>query len=220
MRFLGRGLLVCLVVCLGLFPTRAEAATITIPLDTLSAGSFDFSETFDQDNDVALISFSLSAAATVSIEMTSQTATPAGFDPILTLFRPGTDFMGSFDRLSDSESGMLDALLSAGDYLLAITQYNNFYVDGENRFDFDAALNGAFTKMLFDPLDTVPCGEFVAFDFTADAPECRTAAFAGSLTVEPELVPEPGAIVLLALGGTAMGLRRRHRKRRPWKDAT
>jgi hypothetical protein len=50
--------------------------------------------------------------------------------------------------------------------------------------------------------------------------DCRTPNFAGSLTIEPENVPqpvpEPGSLTLLALGGAALLARRdRWRRRKP-----
>lgn len=211
MGLFGRVAVVLVVACLGLFPARSEAATITIPLGSPGFGTTTFNGTFTADNDVALISFGLSTTSLVTADITSHLQTPAGFDPILTLFSPGTDFMGGFDFLLEDTAGLISALLGPGNYLLAITQYSNFYVPFQNRFDFDAAVNGAFTKALFDSNDTLACDDFIAFDFNTLTPVCRTGAFAGSLTVQS--IPEPATLSLLAVGAAAIAVRRQRRKR-------
>jgi hypothetical protein len=202
---LGHALLVILVACLCLTPARAEAATIE--LGTASGTTFDFSGVFGADNDVALIFISLLGTAEVSAEMTSQLETPAGFDPILTLFGPGTEFRGAFDFLSENAFGLLDPMtLAAGNYVLALTQYNNFYAF-TGGFEYDGANSGDLTAILSGGVTT--CAEFVDLDGN-----CRTANFAGSLSIQPENVPEPGSLALLMVGGAALLVRRR-RWRRP-----
>jgi hypothetical protein len=221
----GRALLVFAVVCLGVMPARGEAASISIPLGTLDPGSFSFGGTFSQDNDVALIAFEVADPSLVTIQMTSQLATPAGFDPTLTLFGPGSDFLGAFDVIAeDSLLGSLQVTLAEGtSYLLAITQYNNLYLGG-GLFEYsDETLwpGGLFTEILFavddqgQPVD-LGCDRFVAFNFDSGSAECRTGTFAGTLSVESlRDVPEPGTLSLLAIGGAALAARRRCRTRDP-----
>jgi PEP-CTERM motif len=207
---------VIVVVCLSLLPARSEAAAITHPIDfgTVSAGITPFDGIFELDNDVALIRFTLDASADVSAEVTSHLASPAGFDPILTLFGPGSSFLGAFDFLTDSSTGSLSAgLLGPGNYLLALTQYVNFFSPFEGQFDFDQDADGLFTQSLFDPSGALGCTAFVAFNFATEQAECRTPAFAGSLTVEPAAVPEPGTLALLAVSAATL-LARRPRRRR------
>ena len=205
----GQSLLVFLVACLSLMPARAEAATID--LGTASGTTFDFSGFFGADNDVALIFLSLSGTAVVSAEMTSHLDTPAGFDPILTLFGPGSEFRGSFDFLTENAFGLLDPVtLPAGNYVLALTQYNNFYAFNGG-FEYDGANSGELTSILSGGITA--CAEFVAIDANGE-PECRTANFAGTVSIEPENVPEPGSLALLMAGSAALLLRRR-RWRRP-----
>jgi hypothetical protein len=143
----------------------------------------------------------------VSAEMTSHLATPAGFDPILTLFGPGSEFRGEFDFFTENAFGFLDPVpLSAGNYVLALTQYNNIYAFNGG-FEQDEAENGRFTYALFGTAET-NCDAFVAFDG-----QCRTANFAGTVSIQPENVPEPGSLALLMVGGAALLARRRSRKR-------
>ncbi len=214
MRVLGRMMLVAVAGCVSLGSARADAAIISFPLGPLT-GTHSFSGTFTADNDIALVSFAVTTTTRVTADVTSHLQTPAGFDPVLTLFGTGTDFMGAFDFLQDDTTGTLATLLAPGSYLLAVTQYSNFYVPFQNRFDFDAAVNGAYTKMLFDPLDTLSCGSFVAFDFNTQTPQCRTGSFDGTIAIQS--APEPATLTLLALG--AAGLAHRRRRTRSLKDS-
>jgi hypothetical protein len=204
----GHGLLVVLVACLSLMPVRTEAAPIE--LGTVSSGNFAISGVFGADNDVALIFLSLFGTAVVSAEITSHLdAVDPGFDPILTLLGPGTDFLGDYDYLFDASEGFIEAVtLSAGNYVLALTQYHNYYFPGAG-FEYAAAVNGRFTYDFFavdadgDGVPDTPCSAFVAFDGG-----CRSPNFAGTLSVQPEdvvqPVPEPGSLFLLMAGGAAL----------------
>jgi hypothetical protein len=222
MPLVGRGLrVVLLLACLGLIPARAEAGLITLnPGAPDSSGTFTFSGIFSADNDVAVIYLNLLGDAVLSAGLTSHLETPAGFDPILTLFGEvagGSGFLGTYEWLAEGGFGFLDPLtLTAGNYVLAVTQYSNLY-NFAGGFEYDAAPNGLFTRDLFGDLDfdgnpDVPCAAFVAFDGG-----CRTPAFAGTVTIEPENVPqpvpEPGSLTLLALGGAALLARRTRRTR-------
>jgi hypothetical protein len=224
MRSVGRGLLVFLVVCFGLLPVRAEAATIAIPLGNLDPGSFAFSGTFNQDNDVALIAFEVDQPLLFSVEITSHlSGTPPGFEPYLTLFVPGSDFQpdpggGSFDFFRDSDTGLPDTL-DPGEYLLALTQFDNRYSPGVG---FDYALDPTFTLTLADIFGVdapAGCEGFLAIDFFGQTAECRTGTFAGALSVQSQDAPEPGTLSLLAIGGAALAARRRRRTRGRERDA-
>jgi hypothetical protein len=205
----GHGLLVILVACLCLLPARAEAATID--LGTFSTGSFDITGTFDADNDIALIFLELLGTAVVSVEMTSQLDTPAGFDQILTLFGPGSDFLGAFDFLGDNAFGFLEPVtLSAGNYVLAVSHDLNYYFPGSG-FDYALAPSGALTADIAGFFDGTTCPDFLSL-----SGDCRSREFAGTLSIQPENVqpvPEPGSLVLLMAGGAALLARRRHWKR-------
>jgi hypothetical protein len=222
----GRGLLIVVVLaCLVSLPARAEAEIITLVTPNADGS---FGGMFNNDNDVALISFVLQSSALVTVNMDL-----VGFDPLLTLFGRVEDGTGDFlylddeyDKVLDSNFGVIDNLdfdvpgfledgmLAAGSYLLAVTQFENF---------FDLSLGGGFgtfayaadSRFTCGPLDErdPACKGFLAWDGTSRSPE-----FAGLLTIEPEdvpqPVPEPGSLTLLALGSAAL-LARRGRRSRP-----
>ncbi len=119
---------------------------LAIPLD------FDFSGTFGADNDVALFGFELLADRDVTLFTSSWGedlgdgdgwVPGGGFDPILTLWdATGTLLLtqndGDIEGTTASNGvdyghGVWDAFvnvaLDAGDYTVALTQYDNFPVD-------------------------------------------------------------------------------------------
>jgi hypothetical protein len=229
MRPYGRSLLVAVILCLGLMPARADATVISLNPDApVSSGAFDFSGAFDVDNDVALIYLSLVGSAVLSIDFTSL-LDPAdgelrGFDPIVTFFGVGGDFLGSYDWMNDATfdaafgvRSIEGLTLAAGSYVLALTHYGNYYQPGgleeegfvPGYFLADAAVDGLFSHSFYATPDT-SCGSFVDVDGG-----CRSSRFAGTLTIEPENVPqpvpEPGSLTLLALGGAALLARRGRR---------
>jgi hypothetical protein len=232
MRLRGRLWLVALVLCLvGLIPARGEAALIDVTptaFGTVSSGPYLLDGTFVKDNDIALFSFSLTSTATVTAELTSflcnepdgmcEDSTVRGFDPILTLLSDDSAYtlQGSAVSVTGNDPFTLPLTLGPGDYLLAITQYNNFY-SGTTGGAFDNDTLASFTKAFFDIENLAPCPDFIAFvppDEGLDpAPECRNKSFAGTLTIESTAVPEPGTLTLLALGGSALIARRRRRTR-------
>lgn len=205
-----------------LLPADGHAAPIlhSVALGTLAPGSYDLDDgdpgtptTFVADNDLALFQFTLAADATITASITSHLTTPAGFEPILTLFEPGSEFMGSWDFLREADAGPLTAALSAGSYLLALTQYNNYFSPGDGAFDYDAAVDGFYTKAVFGGTTALACDAFVAPGATtSDPPECRTAGYAGTLRVSAT-VPEPAALSLVTIGASVLLARRRIRRR-------
>lgn len=198
MRSFGRGLLVVLVSALGLMPAPAVAATITIPLGTLGAGSFDFSGELLQQNDVALFTFDVDSTLLLSARTTSYAT--GGFDPVLTLL----DSAGGFIADNDDEDAFgtppiydsfLERLLAPGSYTLAVTQSPNFFEflaggDGFGYVDETCPFAG-------DPTDPV-CSVFAG----------PNGNFAGTLALTTPSVPEPALFWLVALGAAAMA--RRH----------
>lgn len=100
---------------------------------------FDFSGTFEFDNDVALLNFSVGSASTITVFSSSWQA--GGFDPILAIWNASTgaliaqqDDGGNVgSTLSNAVSynhGSWDSYyqvnLAAGNYTASIAQYDNF----------------------------------------------------------------------------------------------
>ena len=225
MRLFGRGLLVLVVVCL--LPVRSEAAlmdvTPTALGDPLDPGIYNLAGSFTNDNDIALYAFTLSATSTITAELTSFlcpdgttdcASTERGFDPILTLLDATTlAKLAEAASLTGNDPFVLMETLEAGDYLLAITQFHNVYL-GAGVFEHDDQTE--FTKLFFDdPDNPLDCPNFIA---AVPFPECRNETYAGTLTVESTVAPEPGTLSLLALGGAALAAQRR-RKRPLRKDS-
>ena len=217
---LGRVLLATLAVCVVLLPARSEGATISLgPLDP---GSTSLNGTLGLDNEVAFFSFSLAATSLITAEMTSYfcqdpsgcASTDLGFLPILTLFEGAEATASSYlatasflDPTIFSSDFELLTPLGPGTYLLAVTMYENYFDPTTGEFLYEGV--PGFTTILFGT-----CEGFVQ-PITADPAdlECRTGAFAGSLTVQSVGVPEPGTLSLLALGAGGILLRRRRSRR-------
>jgi hypothetical protein len=227
----GRGLLIVVVLaCLVSLPVRADAEIIKLVTPNADGS---FAGTFDNDNDVALISFVLQSSALVTVNMTSHLDL-IGFDPLLTLFGRLADIeTGDFEHEGNQyglvlesnfgDIGVLDfnvpgfvegGMLLAGNYLLAVTQYDNFF---DRSADGDVGSFAHHQDPFFTCGGVLPGepdgGCFVSFEGTPRSPE-----FAGTLTIEsedvPQPVPEPGSLTLLALGSAAL-LAGRGRRSRP-----
>lgn len=128
--------------------------TITLSsffVSTVSAQglNFSFQGTFEADDDVKLFKFTVGATSTVTLKTLSYAGgtqadgtiiSAGGFDPVLSLFDGGGNFMknnddGSFNVNRDLITGQtydafLQETLSPGKYTVAITQFYNFF-DGE-----------------------------------------------------------------------------------------
>jgi len=117
---------------------------------------FDFSGTFNDDNDVGLASFTVSSASTVTI-FTSSWLT-GGFDPFLTLWDGSGNYMLEQDdsaggsAISNAVSynyGSWDSFFSValnpGTYTVSITQYNNSAVGTNLSSGFQHDSNPNFT---------------------------------------------------------------------------
>src|SRR5687767_373814 len=98
----------CLLLYAVLVPSRANGAIIHTFVDSSSA-STAFAGTFNYDNDLALLYFTLSAPSIISAEVTT------GFDPLLTLFvdyptkaDPNPEFDGAYWYYLTGESGMVE----------------------------------------------------------------------------------------------------------------
>ncbi|MBC8135134.1 MAG: DVUA0089 family protein [Fibrella sp.] len=170
----------------------AQAATFTFT-------SSDPSLTpFVNDNDVQLLSFIVSEPfAELSIS-TDGYAALGGFDPTLALFTDTGDaatdvFLGQSDSLDFATSlydDVLNVIVPSGNYVLALTQYDNLANGPDNRakgFLYDGADNFNFTNPLFPG----PGGAFNDFDGNVRNGQFR-------VNVVTVAVPEaPSAVLVL-----------------------
>ncbi|MEO0869671.1 MAG: DVUA0089 family protein, partial [Cyanobacteria bacterium J06642_11] len=169
-------------------PPRPRVDTIA-PVTTLGLGGtaaaadLSFRGTFTQDNDVHLFDFNVADTSTVTLRTYSYGGgtqadgtfiTAGGFDPTLSLF----DGTGRYINVNDDDESttvaadpstglrydsLLEVVLNAGKYTLALTQHYNFAM-GQNLADgFSQAGNSNFTS------NFVRCTTHQLFcDFTGD----------------------------------------------------
>ena len=165
--------------------------------------------TFEADDDVALFEFAVEDIASFLTVRTVSYAggtlqdgteiTAGGFDPILTLFDGAGEVVTSNnddpDAPVDPDTGLAfdagfrtNVALPVGEYTLAVTQYDNFFVDD----GFDEVGDPNFTAAF--GCDAGQFCDFAGFD--------RTADFALDASLAP--IPVPAAAWLL--GGALMGM--------------
>jgi hypothetical protein len=181
----------------------------------VTAASFSFAGNFTRDDNVLLFTFSLLNNASVSVSTSSYAS--GGFDPTLTLFDSSGVFIDQNQDISTSnfDSSMTDLLL-AGNYIVALTQYDNFPVadDINNKLlsdGFTQQGQGNFTgpEFLGGP------GSFINIDG-----EQRTSLWAVDFQgVDaagiPTPVPEPSTLLLFAAGLAGMYALRRGNRLQP-----
>jgi hypothetical protein len=172
-----------------------------------SASTIGFTGTFTADDDNVVFHYTVLNAGSVDISTTSFAT--GGFIPILSLF----DSTGNFLFLDSGYASSADAHLSwvsdaNTDYIVALTQYDNFPVlapnnnlsDGfteDGQPDFTELLSG-FPGPFRDPIGTQLTGDW-AVNFTSAEP----------LDV---YIPEPST-TFLALTGALLMFWRRHAAR-------
>ena len=197
------------------------------------AADFSLGGTFEQDDDVFLYDFSVTEDTTVTLitysygggtQADGTTVEAGGFDPILSLFNENGTLIGLSD---DDESGtvaadpttgqtydsLIEIMLAAGDYTVALTQYGNF----SNTTNLDDGFRETGNSNFTSDLDTCTTDSLFC-DFTGDV---RTNQWAfdvlgvaplqgpdiGQPPVKPSnptQVPEPttaAAFALVGLGG-------------------
>jgi len=113
--------------------------------------NYSYKGVFAQDNSIVLVDFTVASATTVTLRtysynggtMADGTVIAAGgFDPILSLFDSAGALIDYNDDI-DSFNGMwdvrLEVALAAGDYTVAISQYDNQVLGGDlaNGWAFD-----------------------------------------------------------------------------------
>lgn len=210
------------------------------------AADFSFRGTFAQDDDVQLFDFSVATESEVTLrtyaygggtQADGTVIAAGGFDPVLTLFDANGIFLASNDddlsgtatedpTTAQTYDSLLNRVLKAGNYTVALTQFDNFANTASLADGFSQEGAGNYTT------DFLHCTTDSAFcDFTGDV---RTNEWAfdalGVLplleadedvpdpepklddepNVTPTSVPEPTATVAIALAGMlAMAKRRR-----------
>jgi len=202
------------------------------------AADFSFTGNFTPDDDVQLFNFVVGAPSNVTLRAWSYaggvnaagaTIARGGFDTILALFDGAGTFLGQNDDggcglvAADSLTGrcwdtFLTQSLTAGNYTVAIMQYDNFAVGGTLANGFTRSGQGNFTagfgcpdaqRQFNDVSDVLNgCGRdsHWAFDIlnVNDAVQQQTGG-----------VPEPGTWALLLVGFGLAGASLRSRQRQP-----
>lgn len=207
-------------IAFAFFPLISRAANITLP------------GIFTADDNVQLFSVSLAAPAAVDFRSygygggTTSTGTVVprgGFETILTLFSSSGVFLDENDDgagvAEDPSTGLagdarITANLAAGNYILALTQFDNFSI-GDLAEGFARTGNPNFTA---DPSFAAggPCPGNMFRDISVTDGRCRsgnwTLEFVNVASAMP--APEPSALLLLAAGGLALLLANRLRGRK------
>lgn len=208
--------------CYGLFACLSLIGALPA-----AGANFSFSGTFFQDDNAAIFRFEVPAPTSVTMRTWSfaggvnaagATISPGGFAPILALFEADSlqlllaqDANGGPGacppRATDLVSGFCwDAVISAtlgqGNYLLVLTQDDNFPIGPALSDGFTRTGQGDFTGPTFG----TGTGSFLLVNGTQ-----RTANWALDIRDVPYAVelPEPGSIALVAAGLGLALLRRR-----------
>jgi hypothetical protein len=184
------------------FGTHAQAAV------------FSFNGSFTADDNEQFLSFTQGALSPVTLQTSSYAA--GGFDPIVAVF----DATGVLVAQNDDGIGVppdpstgaaLDSLLTvslgAGQYLVSLTEFENFALGPTLADGFVESGHGNFTSALFG------CGAPSFCDVTGAA---RTSEWAltisGQAVTAAATIPEPSTVALLIIGlawfGTVKGIRR------------
>ncbi len=189
-----------LLALTGLAPAQAAVFTFTSADPGLSP--------FVNDNDVRLLSFTVTDPFAELNISTFGYGELGGFDPTLALFTDtgdaATDALLAYSDSEDFDAGLYDDVLTvivpSGNYMLALTQYDNLANGPDNRaqgFLYDGVDNFNFTNPAFPG----PGGAFNDFDGNV-----RNGQF--GVSVVTVAVPEaPSALLvlpgLIALVGVA-----------------
>lgn len=199
------------------------------------ATDFSFTGNFTQDDNVQLFNFTVGAPSSVTLRTWSyaggvnahgQSIARGGFDPILALFDSAGNFVAQNDDggcglVGTDLSGecwdtFLTASLGAGDYTVAVMQYDNF-ANGPNLSDgFERDGTGNFTPGFSgcsanqSSFEDVSGGAFCGRDshWAFDILNVAEAVVVGNG------VPEPSTWAMMLLGFGAIGASMRIRRRK------
>ncbi len=196
------------------------AATLVLMAAQAPAAALSVAGTFTRDDQVQLVPFKTGGSGLVTIETigyaggidANGTAVAAGgFDPVFALFGSDGTLLGYGDdgatRADPVTGGAFDALLAillpAGDYLVAVSQFDNFAIGPTFAAGFLEAGSGTFTAAY-----GCAAGRFCDVNGAS-----RNGNF--SISIRGATVPEPTTLALVGLVLPGLWLARRRLGDRP-----
>lgn len=189
--------------------------------------NFSFTGSFTADDNIQLFGFTTDGSSTVRLisysygggtQSNGNVVSAGGFDPILALFDSTGGLVGQND---DSGSGCgsgvvsadpstgeefdtcIDLPLAAGNYTVAVMQYDNFAIGPNFSDGFFVTASPTFTAVF-------GCSNGQFCDFTGDNRN-NFWAFDILNVEQAALIPAPATLALLGLGLAGLGLGRRRR---------
>lgn len=164
----------------------------------LKAASFSFTNTLNGDADVRLFNFATTSTGVVGLSTTSYAG--GGFSPVLSLFDLGNSgLLIGRDNGVDHPSGdaTLSLSLAAGNYIVALTVFDNLAVGPRLSDGFLREGDNDFTRDLGAPGNT---GSFLNVDGQPRTGNynlvVNNVATASTFTA----IPEPSSMLLAGLG--------------------
>ena len=193
----------------------SAAATLLIAMQA-QASALSMSGTFINDDQVQLLSFRTGGTGVVRIETfgyaggidaNGVAVAAGGFDPVFAVFRADGTLLGYGDdgaNRVDPATGaafdaLLDILLTAGDYFVAISQFDNFAIGPNFATGFLEAGNTSFTA-------AYGCSAGHFCDINGGNREGRF-----DLSISGTTVPEPTTLALIGLALPGLWIARRRK---------